>query len=138
MKRFITGIALLVITITGFSQEEPRTSNDIYVVRAEIIDGDTIWLADIDEVFVFPERKFVNRKERRRYTRLIRNVKVAYPWAKLAGQRLEEVNEIMIAIETEKEQKEYMKIVEKELKDEFQDDLKKLTVTQGRILLLKN
>jgi len=135
MKRFITGIALLVITITGFSQEEPRTSNDIYVVRAEIIDGDTIWLADIDEVFVFPERKFVNRKERRRYTRLIRNVKVAYPWAKLAGQRLEEVNEIMIAIETEKEQKEYMKIVEKELKDEFQDDLKKLTVTQGRILL---
>ena len=135
MKRFITGIALLVVTLAGFSQEEPRTTNDIYIVRAEIIDGDTIWMADIDEVYIFPEREFINKRERRRYTRLIRNVKAAYPWAKLAGQRLEEVNKVMLTLETEKERREFMKQVEKNLKDEFEEDLKKLTVTQGRILI---
>ena len=135
MKRFFTGTALLLITLTAFSQEEPRTSNDIYIVRAEIIDGDTIWMADIDEVFIFPEKKFDNRRDHRRYSRLIRNVKATYPWAKLAGNKLEEVNEIMLTIESEKERKEYMKQVEQELKDEFEEDLKKMTVTQGRILL---
>ena len=135
MKRLIAGTVFFLVTMAGLAQEPIRTSNDIYVVRAEIIDGDTVWLADIDEVFIFPERKFDNRWERRRYTRLIRNVKVAYPWAKLAGQKLEEVNDIMLTMESEKERKEYMKQVEDELKDEFEDDLKKLTITQGRILI---
>jgi len=116
-------------------QEEPRTSNDFYVVRAKIVDGDTLWLADIDEVFIFPEKKFNSDWERRKYSRLIRNVKIAYPWAKLAGKKLEEVNAVMMTMKTENERKEYMKQVEQELLVEFEDDLKQLTITQGRILI---
>ena len=136
MRKLFILLIVSLLALPGISQqEEPRTSNDIYVVRARIVDGDTLWLADIDEVFIFPEKKFSSDWERRKYSRLIRNVKVAYPWAKLAGRKLEEVNAVMMNMETENERKEYMKQVEQELKDEFEDDLKQLTITQGRILI---
>lgn len=111
------------------------TTQDIYVARAIVIDGDTLWVAELDEVYIFPTKKFKNRRERRRYTRLIYNVKKAYPWAKMAGEKLAEVEVHMMSLETEKEQKDYMKLVEKELLKDYKEDLKKLTVTQGRILI---
>jgi hypothetical protein len=111
------------------------TTQDIYVARAVVIDGDTLWVAELDEVYIFPTKKFKNRRERRRYTRLIYNIKKAYPWAKLAGEKLAEVEIHMVSLETEKEQKDYMKQVERELLKDYKDDLKKLTVTQGRILI---
>jgi hypothetical protein len=111
------------------------TTQDIYVARAVIIDGDTLWVADLDEVYIFPTKKFKNRRERRRYTRLIYNVKKAYPWAKMAGEKLAEVEVRLMSLKTEKEQKDYMKQVEKELLKDYKEDLKKLTVTQGRILI---
>jgi hypothetical protein len=110
-------------------------TQDIYVARAIIIDGDTLWVAELDEVYIFPTKKFKSRRERRRYTRLIYNVKKAYPWAKLAGEKLAEVEIHLVSLETEKEQKAYMKQVEKELLKDYKNDLKKLTITQGRILI---
>ena len=110
-------------------------TQDIYVARAVVIGEDTLWVAELDEVYIFPTKKFKNRRERRRYTRLIYNVKKAYPWAKLAGEKLADVEVELMSLETEKEQKEFMKQVEKELLKDYKDDLKKLTVTQGRILI---
>jgi len=111
------------------------TTGDIYVARAIILDGDTLWVAFLDEVYIFPTKKFKNPRERRRYTRLIHNIKRVYPWAKLAGQKLDEVEEHMAMLATEKEQREYIKEVEQELLRDYKEDLKKLTVTQGRILI---
>jgi len=111
------------------------TTQDIYVARALVIDGDTLWVADLDEVYIFPIKKFTNRRERRRYTRLIYNVKKAYPWAKIAGDKLADVEVHLMSLETEKKQKDYMKVVEKELLKDYKQDLRKLTVTQGRILI---
>lgn len=117
------------------SGDSVRTSNDVYVARAEIINGDTVWVADLDEVFIFPEKTFDNLRQQRRYNRLIMNVKKAYPWAKMAGQLMIEVNDHLQTIPTEKEQNEYLKQVEKELLDNYTEDMKKLTVTQGKILI---
>ena len=117
------------------NEDSIRYTQDIYVARAVVIDGDTLWVAELDEVYIFPTKKFKSRRERRRYTRLIYNVKKAYPWAKLAGEKLAKVEVELMALETEKEQKDYMKQVEKELLKDYKDDLKKLTVTQGRILI---
>jgi hypothetical protein len=79
--------------------------------------------------------KFESKREMRRYRRLIRNVKVVLPYAKLAKKKYDEVALAMEGMDTERQKKEYMKQVEEELKVEFEDDLKKLTITQGRILL---
>ena len=111
------------------------TTGDIYVARAVIVGGDTLWVADLDEIYIFPTHRFKNPREYRRYTRLIYNVKKAYPWAKLAGEKLAELEAEMLALKTEKQQKEYIKTVEDELLGDYTDDLKKLTITQGRILI---
>ncbi len=117
------------------SQDSVRTSNDIYVARAEIINGDTVWVADLDEVYIFPEKTFENLRQQRRYNRLIMNVKKAYPWAKMAGQLMQDVNDHLATLPTEKEQDEYLKTVEKDLLDNYTEEMKKLTVTQGKILI---
>ncbi len=116
-------------------EDSVLTTQDIYVARAVVIDGDTLWVADLDEVYIFPTKKFKSRRERRRYTRLIYNIKKAYPWARLAGDMLSDVEVHLLSLETEKEQKDYMKLVEKELLKDYKHDLKKLTITQGRILI---
>ncbi len=116
-------------------EDSVLTTQDIYVARAVVIDGDTLWVADLDEVYIFPTKKFKSRRERRRYTRLIYNIKKAYPWARLAGDMLSDVEVHLVSLETEKEQKDYMKLVEKELLKDYKQDLKKLTITQGRILI---
>ncbi|KPK80678.1 MAG: hypothetical protein AMS27_16425 [Bacteroides sp. SM23_62_1] len=135
IRRFLTSIIILFISYSVYSQDSIRTSRDIYIARGIILDGDTIWVSEIDEVYIFPEKSFNNFWQRRRYTRLIINVKKAYPWAKLAGETLEEVNAHLQTLETEKEQKEYLKKTERELLDNYTEDLKKLTITQGKILI---
>jgi hypothetical protein len=136
LKRILFVITFLsLFSLSGEAQDSIPVTGDIYVARAVIIDGDTMWVADLDEVYIFPAKKFKNRRERRRYTRLIYNIKKAYPWAKLAGEKLAEVEVVMGTLETEKEQREYIKQVEKELLKDYKEDLKKLTITQGRILI---
>ena len=135
-KKFILALVLFLgLESSGWSQDSIPKTGDIYIARAIILDGDTIWVADLDEVYIFPTKRFKNRRERRRYTRLIHNVKKAYPWARMAGRKLAEVEIHMATLETEKQQKEYIRVVEKELLGDYKDDLKKLTVTQGRILI---
>ena len=105
------------------------------VARLSIVDGDTFYVATIEEVYIFPKHKFKNRWEERRYRRLIHNVKRAYPYAVLAKKMLDEINENVKKIPTEKGRKEYMKQVEDDIKAEFEEELKGLTITQGRILI---
>ena len=146
MRNIVTIALFLFLVIPHTFTQDPDNSSvvhldttpdmsDVYVARAIVIDGDTLWIADLDEVYIFPTKKFKNRRERRRYTRLIHNIKRVYPWARLVGETLAEVEEHMGTMETEKEQREYLKKVEKQLLSDYKEDLKKLTVTQGRILI---
>jgi hypothetical protein len=136
----LAGHILLLQEAAAQNDTNPRpdsipTTGDIYVARAVVVDGDTLWVAELDEIYIFPTKRFKNRREYRRYTKLIYNVKKAYPWAKMAGETLAEMEREMLALETEKEQMEYIKTMEKELLGKYTDDLKKLTITQGRILI---
>jgi len=107
----------------------------VYIMEARIIDGDTVLIAEIPEVLIFPGYLYKNRWSFWRYRRLVHNVKKAYPYAKLAASKLEEIEENLEKIDSEKKQKKYIKEAEKQLMDEFEDEVKHLTITQGRILL---
>jgi hypothetical protein len=109
--------------------------SDMDMLYGIIVDGDTVLLTSIDEVLVFREPKFNSKREWRRYHRLVRNVKKVYPYAKMAGEKYKVVAAHLLELKTEKEKKAYIKQVEQEIHDEYEDDLKKLTITQGRILL---
>lgn len=105
------------------------------MVYARMLDGDTIPVILLSEVKVFSMRPYETKREARRMTKLIRNVKKVYPYAKLAGLKLMEYEEILAGIEDKKARKKIMKQAEKELDEEFGDDLRDLTFSQGKILI---
>ena len=71
----------------------------------------------------------------RRYARLIYNLKIVYPYAIMAAGKLHEMNDVFLNLKTERERNAYVKQVESELVAEFENDLKSLTITQGRLLI---
>ncbi len=134
----LSGVYIILILML-FSKvnlaQEKAMEDTLIVTRTVIVDGDTIPNVSIEEVVIFPRLVFKNRYRKRRYGKLVRDVKKAYPYAKLAKDKLEAMESEFIKLETEKEKNKYIKNVEKELMSEFGTELKKLTVSQGRILL---
>lgn len=104
-------------------------------VQVILDNGDTLLISSIDQVFIYPEPVFASKRDYRRYQRLIYNLKIVYPYAKLASKKLEEMNTHFLSLKNEKQRKEYVKQVEEELMAEFEDDLTRLTITQGRLLI---
>lgn len=98
-------------------------------------DGDTLYYASLEEVSISAQRRYASRRDYRRYQRLINNVKVAYPYAQKAAGILEEMNHEFMKLQTDRERNRYIKRVEERLMDEFGEDLRSLTITQGQILI---
>jgi len=133
MKNRFLLILFLAINISGFSQS--RKGNDtINVMQAMIIGKDTILVSSIPELNIYPI-VFKNRWEHWKYRRLIRNVKAAYPYAKIAGSKLKDLDLRLASMRNERQKKQFIDKTEDQLRDEFEDNLKNLTITQGRILI---
>ena len=108
---------------------------DFEVIKSIIFDGKKVPHSVIRAVQVFPRREFDNKRQVRRYGRLVRNLKKVYPYAKLAKQRLGEMELHIVTLESEREKRKYINRVEEELKEEFEDDLRQMTFSQGRLLI---
>jgi len=108
-------------------------NHELYLVIQK--NGDTILTSNIKEVFVYPKPRFTSKRDMRRYDRLYHNVLKVYPYAKMAGEKYRIVSAHLLTLKTEKEKKEYISEVEADIKDKYEDGLKQLTITQGRILL---
>lgn len=106
-----------------------------YKVIAVIIDGDTVPSFNLPEYTVYGDFPSKNKKQYEAWTRTKFNVKKVYPYAILAAAKLKEYNLVLEKLPNEKLKKTYLKVAEKELKAQFEDQLKDLSMTQGRILL---
>ena len=98
-------------------------------------DGDTIQYVELNRVFVYPEPQFENAKQRQEYNRLVYNVKKVLPIAKEANKILIETYEVLQMLPDKKSKDEHMKKVEKEIKKEYTPRMKKLTYSQGKLLI---
>lgn len=118
------------------AQVDP-VKQDSTVVEYIIIEGDSIprTAIDLDEVLVLPELNFKNRDERIRYLVLRRKTLKVYPYAKLAADRLESLKERLSKLKRKSQRKRYAKVIQKYIEDEFSAELKKLTKTEGQILV---
>ncbi|MFC4219941.1 DUF4294 domain-containing protein [Flagellimonas marina] len=141
MRSTIFLVGFLVFQAIGFSQEiendsvvNPNDSIADYYVRFE---GDSILHSSIEleEVYLFGRLEFANRDERIRYLILKRKTLKVYPYAKLAAERLVELNDSLKHIKKRRHQRKYTKKVQKFIEEEFSEELKKLTRTEGQILV---
>lgn len=138
--RFIVFICILFpfanFSQTAISAPAPaENSKPVYKVWAEVVNGDTIPSIRLPDVWVYADYKYKNKKQYEAWSRTKYNVKKVYPYAILAAAKLKEYNRILEKMPDEKIRKAYMKTVENELKAEFEEPLKDLTITQGKILL---
>ena len=89
----------------------------------------------LDEVTVFQPLKFKNDEEIRKYVILRYRVKKVYPYAKLASERMNRIDSRVDSIRSKRKKRLYLKKLEKFVYDEFSDELRKLSRSQGRILV---
>ena len=136
MKRIFTSFVLITgLFYSAMGQSAASEHKKPFEVPAIVKDGDTIIIAWLDDVNVYARRKFKSKADERRYWRLVYNLKKVYPYAKIAKAKLKEMNEHFLTLKTEKQKKAYAKQVEKEIRAQFEGDLKNLTITQGRLLI---
>ena len=93
-----------------------------YLVNGIIIDGDTFPLVKMSPIIIYPQRVFKNNAERRRYDRLTYNLKVVYPYAVLIGIYYKQLDYELKNISEKNEQKKFVKMKEKELKDKYAEE----------------
>jgi len=107
------------------------------VVQAKIVNGDTIPVVRLEEVEIYSFSLHIpkTKKQRRRLSKMIKNVKIVYPYAKLAGIELRKYEYKLKQAKSDKERRQILKQAEKEINDKYGDDLRKLTFTQGLILI---
>jgi hypothetical protein len=136
MRSFIIIVFFILCGVVPATAQTRLTAGKEGTLLAyRVENGDTVYYVQLREIVIRAPRKFKNAAEERQFWRLVTNVKKVYPYAKLAGKKLHELNEHYLEIKSEKDRKAYSKKVEDDLKAEFEGELRKLTVTQGRILL---
>ncbi len=136
-------LTYIIVCIAIFSVEAQITEeytvqeNDTTQIFYYMIDGDSIprEMIDLDEVILLNKLEFNSKTDRRRYLILRRKTRKVYPYAKLAAERLQTMNERLKTIEKNSQRRKYTKRIQKYIEDEFSERLKKLTRTEGQILV---
>ena len=124
-------ILMIFYNLFIFSQENKKEDNYI------VIKGDSIMKNSIElnEIILLPTIKFLNTNEHRKYLILKRKTLKVYPYAKLASVRLETLYERVNDIKRKRTRKKYIRRTQKYIEGKFTDELKKLTQTEGQILI---
>jgi len=130
MKKSLV-ILLFIFPFILFSQNDKKKQSleDFYIIR-----NDSLTIP-LDEVVIFDKRHFNSKKEKRYYYWYYKKVHKAYPFARIASDTLVEINEQLEGIKSNRKRKRKIKKIQEYMEGEFSDQLKKLTKTEGRILI---
>ncbi len=129
-------LLIYIIGINLYAQEEKTIKKDSSYVYGDyiIFEGDTI-VIELEEVQLLNKLKFKTSYDRKYYYWFRKKTIKAYPYAKLAAERLTVLNSRLEKIKSKSKRKKYARQVQKYMEGEFTDQLKKLTRTEGRILI---
>lgn len=98
-------------------------------------EGDTVLVVIFNDITVFPELKFKNRKQQEFYWRTVRDVKKTLPYAKLICETLLETYEYIETFPTQTEREKYLKEMEGAVFQQYKPVLMKFTKNQARMLV---
>ncbi|WP_299672824.1 DUF4294 domain-containing protein [uncultured Polaribacter sp.] len=123
------------ISVLSFSQKRevdslPTNIEEYIFVKP----GDSI-IVQLNEFALLPKPKFSSREDIRYYLWFRKKVYKAYPFAKLASERLDSLNVRLERIDSKRKRKAYTRLVQNYIEGEFTDQIKKMTTTEGRILI---
>ncbi len=127
-------LPILLMSTFLFSQVEKDKDSILLTEKYIIFEGDTL-LIELNEILLLKKLKFKTNYDRKYYYWFRKKTLKAYPYAKLAADRLIVLTERLENIKSKRRKKEYTKRIQKYLEEELTSQLKKLTRTEGRILI---
>ena len=116
------------------AQKQTTTING-YLVPACIYEGDTIASLHMPTLYCFKPLNFKNKKQQQQYNRLVKNVKKTLPIAKEVNRAIIETYEFLQTLPDEKARQKHLNAVEKSVKEQYTPRMKKLTLSQGKLLI---
>ena len=135
MKRLIFLILFLSFIAVHLNAQEQTTTINGYLVPACIYEGDTIASIHMPTLYCFKPLVFKNKKQQQEYNRLVRNVKKTLPIAKEVNRAIIETYEFIQTLPDEKTRQKHLQAVEKSVKEQYTPRMKKLTLSQGKLLI---
>lgn len=137
--RHICALSLFLTTLFIQAQTNSGPDSSHYIDpstirQTTVIEGDTIPWDVLDEVLIISTPTFDNAEARRRYYILRRKVIKVYPYAVIAGDKLDSLNLALDEITKKRKRKKHIKRYQKYLEEKFEPELKQLTRSEGQIL----
>ena len=96
---------------------------------------DSIQYVELNNIYVYPKPVFKNEKQRMAYNRLVYNIKKVLPIAKEVNKIIVETYEYLETLPNKKAKDEHMQRVERSIRKEYTPRMKKLTYSQGKLLI---
>ena len=135
MKRILFLAFFFSFIAVHLNAQEQTTTINGYLVPACIYEGDTIASLHMPTLYCFKPLVFKNKKQQQQYNRLVRNVKKTLPIAKEVNRAIIETYEFIQTLPDEKARQKHLKAVEKSVKQQYTPRMKKLTLSQGKLLI---
>lgn len=141
---FLLTVMFLTTSLSAQTEEHPEdrqvdmddpTFVPTVKVGKVLDNGDSIQYMEMNNVYVYPNLTFKNAKQAAAYNRLVKNVKTVLPIAKEVNQIIVETYEYLETLPDKKSKDEHMKRVEKSIIKEYKPRMKKLTYSQGKLLI---
>ena len=132
------GIEYMSAQSIDLSPEQLSPLRKVYDGKYHFVEeetGDTVCMIVLNPITVYPQEKFKNKKEEQFYWKTVRDVKKTLPYAKLICSTLLETYEYLETFPTKKEKDDYLKEFESAIFDQYKPIMKKMTRSQGKILL---
>ena len=114
--------------------DNPTSVPTVKVGKA-LLDGDSVLFMQMNKVYVYPQAEFKNERQRKAYNRLVYNVKKVLPIAKEVNQIVLETYEYLETLPDKKARSAHMKKVESEIYEKYKPRMKKLSYSQGKLLI---
>ena len=125
-------ILLLLIVYNGYSQNNTDEQPAYIFVEGDSIPKTAI---ELNEILILNRLKFSSKEDIKNYYLIKRRTLKVYDYAKLASERLDSLESRFSRIVSKRERKRYAKLVQKYIDNEFSEELKKLSRSEGRILI---
>ena len=135
MKRILFLSFFFSFIAVHLNAQEQTTTINGYLVPACIYEGDTIASLHMPTLYCFKPLIFKNKKQQQEYNRLVRSVKKTLPIAKEVNRAIIETYEFIQTLPDEKTRQKHLQAVEKSVKEQYTPRMKKLTLSQGKLLI---
>lgn len=126
-------VVLLVGLCCGVHTFAAPPHLDSLMVRVE--QGDTLYLAFLHDVYVYPPMRFKNKRQERFYWKTVRDVKKTLPYAKMITQDMAYADAELAKIQDPKERRRWWKQYERSLYRKYEKDFRGMYASQGQMLM---